>query len=186
MMKAASTERAEEALVIAGVDLVRPYLDEVRIEMGASGVCHSDLSPFQGQCGSLTDIIPRREGAERERRHRAAPLDATGRVGPMRYFYHVVYPGGPMAFVGAVQADREPALPARDLYANAKRILGTSHGNAQLRRDTLRPIAPAEAGQLHLDLMGSERVPLSEVNTAFYLMERGDVSVPSGLLKTEE
>src|SRR3954469_7071852 len=55
MPKAAILTGLEQPLEIHEVELDKPHAGEVKVRMGASGVCHSDLS---GQNGTLMGVAP--------------------------------------------------------------------------------------------------------------------------------
>ena len=80
-----------------------------------------------------------------------------------------------MTFVGALRQDVELPLPANALHAQAKRVLGSSYGSAQVRRDMPKLVALAEAGRLDLGGMVTRRVPLDEVNSALEAIDSGEV-----------
>jgi S-(hydroxymethyl)glutathione dehydrogenase/alcohol dehydrogenase len=64
-----------------------------------------------------------------------------------------------------------------DLFAlhREKRLLGCGYGSAQVRRDIPRLVALAESKRLDLAAMVSKTLTIAEVNTAFDLMESGEV-----------
>jgi S-(hydroxymethyl)glutathione dehydrogenase/alcohol dehydrogenase len=102
-------------------------------------------------------------------------LEVVGRLDAMRFAYDSTCRGGTVAFVGALPSTLELNLPANDIHANAKRIIGTTYGNALLRRDIPRLVALADRGLLDLESMVSKRFGLEDVNTAFDIMESGEV-----------
>ena len=102
-------------------------------------------------------------------------LEVAGRVDAMRFAYDSICRGGTAVFVGAVRGDVELTLPANDIHAGARKIVGVAYGNAQLRRDVPRLVALAEAERIDLGLMVSETMPLDDVNRAFEIMGRGDI-----------
>jgi Zn-dependent alcohol dehydrogenase len=93
----------------------------------------------------------------------------------MTFAYDAACRGGTVVFVGAQAPGSELTLPANELHASAKQIIGCAYGSAQLRRDVPRLVALAESGALNLDIMISERLGLDDINTAIDIMARGDV-----------
>ena len=77
--------------------------------------------------------------------------------------------------VGALDRSLELSLPANDIHLASKRIIGTSYGSSQVRRDVPRLVQMAEVGMLNLDLMISERFALEDVNKALETMGSGHV-----------
>ena len=63
MPKAAILTGLEQPLEIHDVDLESPHAGEVKVRMGASGVCHSDLSVQNGTLMGVAPIILGHEGA---------------------------------------------------------------------------------------------------------------------------
>ena len=68
MTKAAIATAVGAPLEIVDIDVADPKAGEVRIEMGASGVCHSDLSVVNGVLPIALPADPRPRG----RRHHHA------------------------------------------------------------------------------------------------------------------
>jgi S-(hydroxymethyl)glutathione dehydrogenase / alcohol dehydrogenase len=63
MPKAAILTGLEQPLEIHDVELEAPHAGEVKVRMGASGVCHSDLSMQNGTLMAATPIVLGHEGA---------------------------------------------------------------------------------------------------------------------------
>ena len=63
MPKAAILTGLEQPLEIHDVELESPHAGEVRVRMGASGVCHSDLSVQNGTLMGMPPIVLGHEGA---------------------------------------------------------------------------------------------------------------------------
>jgi S-(hydroxymethyl)glutathione dehydrogenase / alcohol dehydrogenase len=63
MTKAAVMYAYNEPLTIESVELRAPRADEVVVKLGASGVCHSDLSALQGKLGLPAPAVLGHEGA---------------------------------------------------------------------------------------------------------------------------
>ena len=63
MPKAAVREGVDQPLEVLDVDVDAPHAGEVRVRMGASGVCHSDLSVVNGTLLSPLPSVLGHEGA---------------------------------------------------------------------------------------------------------------------------
>src|SRR3954465_13878314 len=63
MPKAAILTGLEQPLEIHDVELDKPHAGEVKVRMGASGVCHSDLSVQNGTLMGVAPIVLGHEGA---------------------------------------------------------------------------------------------------------------------------
>src|SRR5205814_759221 len=63
MPKAAILTGLEQPLEVHDVELDSPHAGEVKIRMGASGVCHSDLSVQNGTLMGVAPIVLGHEGA---------------------------------------------------------------------------------------------------------------------------
>ena len=102
-------------------------------------------------------------------------FEVVGRVDTMRQAYEAACRGGTVTMVGALPADLELPLPANRIHAEAKRILGSAYGSAQVRRDMPRLVALAETGRLDIGSMVSRHIGLTDVDAAFLAMEQGEV-----------
>ena len=67
MPKAAVCAGVDQPLEVVDVDLDPPKAGEVRVRMGASGVCHSDLSVVNGTLLSPLPVGARPRGRGRRR-----------------------------------------------------------------------------------------------------------------------
>ena len=63
MPKAAVARGLNEPISIEEIDLEAPRAGEVKVKMGASGVCHSDLSVVNGTLFGVYPIVLGHEGA---------------------------------------------------------------------------------------------------------------------------
>jgi S-(hydroxymethyl)glutathione dehydrogenase/alcohol dehydrogenase len=101
-------------------------------------------------------------------------FEAVGLVETMEQAFSAACRGGTVVFVGALAADIGLTLPANALHADGKRILGSSYGSAQVRRDLPRLVALIEAGRLDVGSMISEITSLDVGATAaFEAIEAG-------------
>jgi S-(hydroxymethyl)glutathione dehydrogenase/alcohol dehydrogenase len=162
-MSAIQGARVAGAAVIIAVDPVAAKRSAA-IAFGATTSIDPTAPDALEQLRALTDG----RGAE-------FALEVAGRLDAMRFAYDATCRGGRTVFVGALDRRLELSLPANELHANCKTIVGTSYGNSQVRRDVPRLAALAESGKLDLKLMISKRFPLDEVNAAMSAMEQGDV-----------
>jgi S-(hydroxymethyl)glutathione dehydrogenase/alcohol dehydrogenase len=102
-------------------------------------------------------------------------FEVVGLLQTMRQAFDAACMGGTVTFVGGLRQDVDIALPANALHAQAKRILGSVYGSAQVRRHIPRLVALAEAGRLDLGGMVTRRVTLDDVNDAIDAIEAGEV-----------
>ncbi len=153
---------------------------------GASTIIAVDPQPEKREAalnkfGATHAVDPTAEDAQEQIRELTGgrgvevALEVAGRVDAMRFAYDSVCRGGTVVFVGALSPTQELTLPANDIHASGKRIIGVSYGNAQLRRDIPRLVGLAESGAMDLSLMVSERVSIDDVHVAFDNLHRGDV-----------
>lgn len=140
------------------------------------------LKRDEGARHGATDLIDPAEGDPVEQirsltggRGAEYTFEAVGLVTTMRQAFDAACRGGTVTFVGAPPADLELPLPANALRAEAKRILGSHYGSAQIRRDMPRLVALAESGRLDVASMVTRRMALSEVNAAIAAIESGEV-----------
>src|SRR4051794_16071795 len=63
MTQAALLEQPNQPLRVADVDIEEPRFGEVLIEMGATGVCHSDLSVYTGELPGRLPLVLGHEAA---------------------------------------------------------------------------------------------------------------------------
>jgi S-(hydroxymethyl)glutathione dehydrogenase/alcohol dehydrogenase len=162
-MSAIQGARAAGASMIIAVDPVRSK----RELAGAFGSTHG-IDPTEPDALDQLRVLTAGRGVE-------YALEVVGRPEAMRFAYDATCRGGTTVFVGALDSSIALSLPANDIHASSKRIVGTSYGNSQVRRDVPRLVAMAEAGTLNLELMISERFKLEEVNKAMSLMAGGEV-----------
>ncbi len=153
--------RIAGAAMIIGVD---PFemKRQAALDMGAThAVDPAERDPVE-EIRSLT----KGRGAE-------YTFEVVGSVETMRQTYEAAVAGGTVTFVGALGRDAELRLPANALHAQAKRVLGSAYGSAQVRRDMPRLIALAEAGRLDLGAMVTNQLKLEQVNEALRALDEG-------------
>ena len=162
-MSAIQGARAAGASMIIAVDPVASKREAAR----AFGATHGVDPTAPDALDQLRDLTDGR-GVE-------YALEVVGRLEAMRFAYDAACRGGAVVMVGALDRSLELSLPANDIHLASKRIIGTSYGSSQVRRDVPRLVQMAEVGMLNLDLMISERFALEDVNKALETMGSGHV-----------
>jgi S-(hydroxymethyl)glutathione dehydrogenase / alcohol dehydrogenase len=102
-------------------------------------------------------------------------IEVVGIVQVMEQAYWSTRRGGTVVFVGALGVDKMFTLPANELHAGAKTIIGCANGSAQVRTDFGKMISLVETGRLELGGMISRRYPLEGINEAYDAMTAGEV-----------
>jgi S-(hydroxymethyl)glutathione dehydrogenase/alcohol dehydrogenase len=131
------------------------------------GATHT-IDPTDGDPVAQVKLLTSGRGAD-------YTFEVVGSLDTMRQTYDAACRGGVVTFVGGLRADVELSLPANGLHQDAKRILGSAYGSAQVRRDMPRLIALIESGRLDVETMVSRRIALDEIQDAFAAMEAGEV-----------
>jgi S-(hydroxymethyl)glutathione dehydrogenase/alcohol dehydrogenase len=83
--------------------------------------------------------------------------------------------GGAATIVGQGATDATVTLPAQQLRSGGRSIHGCTFGSVQPRRDYQLFADLAEAGRIDLASLVSTRIGLTEINSAFDALERGEV-----------
>jgi S-(hydroxymethyl)glutathione dehydrogenase/alcohol dehydrogenase len=133
------------------------------MQLGATHV----VDPNEGDAVEQVKALTGGRGAE-------YTFEVVGLLETMRQTYDAAAMGGTVTYVGALRSDVELSLPANGLHADAKRVLGSVYGSAQVRRDMPRLVALAEAGRLNLGAMVTRRVGLDDVNDALAAIDAGE------------
>jgi S-(hydroxymethyl)glutathione dehydrogenase/alcohol dehydrogenase len=133
------------------------------MQLGATHV----VDPNDGDAVEQVKALTGGRGAE-------YTFEVVGLLETMRQTYDAAAMGGTVTYVGALRSDVELSLPANGLHADAKRVLGSVYGSAQVRRDMPRLVALAEAGRLNLGAMVTRRVGLDDVNDALAAIDAGE------------
>jgi S-(hydroxymethyl)glutathione dehydrogenase/alcohol dehydrogenase len=81
---------------------------------------------------------------------------------------------GTVTLVGMPAKDATVTLPAISAVFSGKRLAGSSVGGSQILRDMPRFIRMAEAGQIRLDSMISNRIGLDRVNDGIDKLQRAE------------
>jgi S-(hydroxymethyl)glutathione dehydrogenase/alcohol dehydrogenase len=90
--------------------------------------------------------------------------------------FHSVCRGGKAIVVGMPPFGAEVTLPAFPIPMEEKSIIGCYYGSPRFGYDMPRIVDLYMAKKLKLDELVSRRLPLKEINTAFELMEKGEVA----------
>jgi S-(hydroxymethyl)glutathione dehydrogenase/alcohol dehydrogenase len=101
-------------------------------------------------------------------------FEAVGLLVTMRQAYDAAARGCVVVFVGALHPSLELSLPANALHSEAKQILGSSYGSAQVRRDMPKLVALAESGHLQIGSMISKRMPLEDIAIALDAIDKAE------------
>ena len=94
-------------------------------------------------------------------------IEAIGRPATLRQALDATAAGGTVVAVGLGAADTEFAVPLNQLVQRQKRVVGSLYGSSIPQLDLPRIFALYLAGRLPLDRLVGERMPLSEVATAY-------------------
>jgi S-(hydroxymethyl)glutathione dehydrogenase/alcohol dehydrogenase len=103
-------------------------------------------------------------------------LEVVGLAATVLQAYGMARRGGAVTVVGAGRFDDLVSINVMSLMVDAKRIQGCVYGSADPHRDFARLVALAQAGQLDLGRLVTQRIALDGVNDAFAAMTRGDVA----------
>jgi alcohol dehydrogenase len=78
--------------------------------------------------------------------------------------------------IGLTHPERTLTIPALTLTAEERVLMGSYMGSCVPSRDIPRFIAMYRAGLLPVDLLRSSMIALEQVNSAFDLLDRGEVA----------
>lgn len=102
-------------------------------------------------------------------------FEAVGIPATIRATYDAARRGGTAVIVGAGRGDQTIELNAFELFYMEKHLVGSFYGSANVRLDFDRLLRLWRTGRLDLEGMITQRVPLSDVNSAFDDMKAGKV-----------
>ena len=153
---------AGAALIIA-IDLFESKR-KAALDQGATHV----IDPEDGDVVGQLQAITKGRGVE-------YTFEAIATLGTMRQAYDATCKGGTVTYVGGLSSKAELSLPANMLHLQAKRLLGSAYGSAQVRRHIPQLITLVETGRLDLGSMVTRRIGLHDVDAAFTAMEQGEV-----------
>jgi S-(hydroxymethyl)glutathione dehydrogenase / alcohol dehydrogenase len=103
-------------------------------------------------------------------------FEAIGNGEVMQQAFMAVRRGGKLIIVGIPPLNVTLTLPAFTFPMEEKGVLGSFYGSPRFRYDMPRILDLYMAGKLKLDQLLSRRLPLTEINTAFKLLEKGSVA----------
>jgi S-(hydroxymethyl)glutathione dehydrogenase/alcohol dehydrogenase len=83
--------------------------------------------------------------------------------------------GGICCWVGIPNMMSEVSVPAAMIALEAKTIVGTMYGNANVKTDFVKLVEFAKRGDLNIGKMVSRKVKLGEINDSFRAMLEGEV-----------
>ena len=101
-------------------------------------------------------------------------VEATGRPEAMEAAFLSTRARGAAVLIGIPRADAVLSLPAATIPRMERRVLGSIYGSSKPERDFPHTLELYRAGRLPLDRLVSHRLPLSEVEHAFEVMQSGD------------
>jgi Zn-dependent alcohol dehydrogenase len=102
-------------------------------------------------------------------------IEAIGRPATLRQALEATAAGGTVVAVGLGSADTEFAVPLNQLVQRQKRVVGSLYGSSNPPIDLPRIFELYLAGRLPIDRLIGERMPLSEVATAYEHLVAGAV-----------
>ena len=125
-----------------------------------------------------------------DRRHRGDPVaaaldlshggvdhafEAIGLASCAQQAFAMLARGGTATVIGMIPPGQVVEIPGFDLLSE-KRIQGSRMGSNRFRLDMPRYVEMYLAGRLNLDDLVSNRLPLSEINSAFAAMKTGQIA----------
>jgi len=102
-------------------------------------------------------------------------FEVVGHPATIRQAYDLTRRGGTTCIVGVGRMDQPVEFSAYELFFNAKTLMGSMYGSADVRSDFHRLLRLWRQGKLDLEGMISRRFDLSELNDAFDVMKKGEV-----------
>jgi Zn-dependent alcohol dehydrogenase len=100
-------------------------------------------------------------------------IEAIGRVETVQTAWEILRPAGLALVIGMPRAGERIPIRAGGFF-QAKRIAGCVYGSAHPRRDIGRLLALAASGELRLDPLVSEEIPLERAQDALDALARGE------------
>jgi alcohol dehydrogenase len=100
-------------------------------------------------------------------------IETAGRASVLAQAYAATRRGGVTVTVGLPPPDQELAIPAVSLVAEEKTLRGSYLGSAVPARDIPRLIALHRSGQLPVERLLTDRLPLEEINRGFDRLAEG-------------
>ncbi|MGA1999261.1 MAG: Zn-dependent alcohol dehydrogenase [Terriglobales bacterium] len=103
-------------------------------------------------------------------------FEAIGSADVMQQAFQALRRGGKLVIVGMPALTATLTLPAISFPMEEKGVIGSLYGSARFRSDMPRILDLYMAGKLKLDQLLSRRLPITEINEAMALMEKGEVA----------
>ena len=100
-------------------------------------------------------------------------FEAIGRAATIKAAYRSARRGGTVVVVGAGRHDDLVSFSALELFFQARSLVGCVYGSADVTRDFPRILDLYRSGDLALDRLITDRIPLDGVNDALAAMEAG-------------
>ena len=102
-------------------------------------------------------------------------FEVVGNTDLQRQAYDITRPGGTVCWVGIPNMMSEVSVPAAMIALEAKTVVGTIYGNANVKQDFVKFVEFAKKGDINLEKMVSRRIGIDEINDAFRAMLEGEV-----------
>ncbi|KQU49813.1 hypothetical protein ASG67_12050 [Sphingomonas sp. Leaf339] len=100
-------------------------------------------------------------------------IECTGQASAMQLAYAVTRPAGTLVVVGITASGTDITIPASGFPGSKKRIIGSIYGGGQPATDFGRIFALYEDGLLDLDRQIGAILPLTAINDAVRITEKG-------------
>jgi S-(hydroxymethyl)glutathione dehydrogenase/alcohol dehydrogenase len=153
--------RVSGAAVIAAVDTVEAK-HEVALGFGATHACHPDR---------LAELVRSETGGEGF----DYVFEVVGVPQTIRTAWSAARRGGTVVIVGAGRSDHHVEFTPFELLFEAKTLLPSLYGSADIRRDCTTVLNLWRAGRLDLEGMITQRLKLDAGEEALGALGRGDV-----------
>jgi S-(hydroxymethyl)glutathione dehydrogenase/alcohol dehydrogenase len=101
-------------------------------------------------------------------------FEAAGLSRTVRAAYDSVRRGGTAVVLGIGSADDPVSFSAYELAWSAKRLVGSTYGSGDVRREFPRLLALWRGGQLPIDELITHRLAIGEINDGIAAMGRGE------------
>jgi Zn-dependent alcohol dehydrogenase len=148
---------------IIAVDLLRNKL-EMADGMGATHIVDASNEDPVARIQELTGGM----GAD-------YAFEAIGSPATIQQAFHSVHPGGTCVVIGVSPSGAEVTLKT-SMISPERTLMGTSFGSARQMADLPMLVDMYMDGRLKLDELISRTMPLEDINTAFDLLQKGEVA----------
>jgi S-(hydroxymethyl)glutathione dehydrogenase/alcohol dehydrogenase len=151
-----------------------------RIE-GASPIIAVDIDPAKLELArelGATHTVDARENVQKAIRKLTGlgvhvAIEALGTAGTIETAWEILRPGGLALVIGMLRAGEKIPIRAGGLVLE-RRLAGCTYGHADPRRDIPRLLALAASGELRLDALVSEELPLAHAQRALDALAAGE------------